>query len=248
MKKIFSFCLLAVALIFSHQAVAQTADQVVEWNIKAMGGRENLNAVKTRKMVASMEMQGIEMVTTIFHMLPNFFRTETNIMGKTAISAFNGIEGWSLNPMTGRETVVKMTADEVKSSKEQSHFHGSLFEYKSHNSTIELAGEEDVDGAAAYHIKLTTSDKDVIHYYIDKESHFVVKQKMKMKMEDGSESESEVLFSNFQTTNGITMAHSMENVNQYMGQTMKLPISIKSVEYNMNLDLALFQNPEQIKK
>lgn len=223
---------------------AQTADEVINNYIKAMGGKEKLDGVKTRKMSISIETQGMEIIIHSYQMRPEYYRSETNLQGKTAIQTYNGKEGWSLDPFSGRETVEQMSADELKSMKEQAFFDGPLVDYKSKGYKVELDGEEDVEGAPAFHLKVTSPENDLTHYYIDKETYYLVKQKNKVKMQDGSEAESEIYFSNFKEQNGITMPFTYETRQTYMGQKYSTFLKITTMEMNLSMTPEFFGKPE----
>lgn len=240
MKHLISLFLALFAFI---QVQAQTADDLVKKHIEALGGMAKIKAVKSEKIVISMENQGMQFTVNIINARPNKVRTEVEIMGKKQISAFDGSEGWSINPFSGRETVEKMDADQVKEMKKEADFDGSLIDYKEKGSTITLEGEEDIDGSPCYHLKLVTKDNQITHYYLDKDSYLLVLEKSKQKMEDGSEQESEMAFSNYKEVNGTMKPYGMEQRGSYQGQKFSTPMKVTEYQLNIETPEALFAMP-----
>lgn len=222
----------------------QTADEIISKYINATGGLEKIKAVKTEKTVLTIETGGMTISQTIYKKRPNMMREETLVQGKTSLQVFNGTEGWVVNPFTGRETVEAMPEDDIKEMKIQADMDGELIDYAKKGFKVSAEGEEDVEGAMAYKLKLVTDKNDVINFFIDKETSYLVKQSFKQKNEDGSESESEILFSNFKTVEGLTRPYEMQAIAKYMGQVYKTPIKIISIEANKDLSDDLFKKPE----
>jgi len=160
------------------------------------------------------------------------------------LQVFNGTEGWVVNPFTGRETVEAMPEDDIKEMKVQADIDGELVDYAKKGCKASYEGEEDVDGAMAYKIKLVTEKNDVMYFFIDKETSYLVKQAFKQKNEDGSETESVFMFSNFKMVDGVLRAFEMEASTTYMGQVYKTPIKVLSIEVNKDMSDDLFKKPE----
>lgn len=234
-------CLLCLT---TFSSIGQTADEIIAKYITAIGGLEKIKSVKTEKTVISVETGGMTINQTIMKKRPNMFREETLLQGKTSLQVYNGTEGWVVNPFTGRETVEAMPEDDLKEMKIQADIDGELIDYAKKGFKVSYEGEEDVDGAMAYKIKLVTDKNDIMMFFIDKETSYLVKQTFKQKNEDGSESEYTMLFSNFKTIEGRLIPFEMETSVTYMGQIYKTPIKIISVEFNKEMSDDLFKKPE----
>ena len=76
----------AVAAVFAASAFAQTADEVIEKNIQARGGREKMKAVQSLRMTGKIMVgPGIEAPFVRETARPNKIRLEFTIQGMTAV-------------------------------------------------------------------------------------------------------------------------------------------------------------------
>lgn len=244
MKKNFLVLGSLLLCLTTLQGISQTADEIIAKYTTAIGGLEKIKGVKTEKTVLTVETGGMTINQTIYSKRPNLMREETLLQGKTSLQVFNGNEGWVVNPFTGRETVEAMPEDDIKDMKIQSDMDGQLIDYAKKGYKATYEGEEDVDGAMSYKLKLVSDKNDIMYYFIDKETNYLVKQNFKQKNEDGSEAELNMMFSNFKTVEGLVRAFEMETSTTYMGQVYKTPVKITSVEINKEMSDDLFKKPE----
>jgi outer membrane lipoprotein-sorting protein len=238
---LFSLCL---CFVNTNISFAQSVDEIIAKYTTAVGGLDKIKSAKTEKTVLTLETGGMTINQTIYRKRPGMIREETFLQGKTSLQIYNGTEGWVVNPFTGRETVEAMPEDDLKEMKIQSDMDGELIDYAKKGYKVSFEGEEDVDGAMAYKLKLITDKNDVILFFIDKDTGYLVKQTFKQKNEDGSESEYNMLFSNFKTVDGRIVPFEMETSVTYMGQVYKTPVKIVSVEFNKEMSDDLFKKPE----
>ena len=234
----------AILCLTAFTGVAQTADEIIAKYATASGGLDKIKGVKSEKVALTIETGGMLINQTLYRKRPTMLREETTLQGKTSLQVFNGNEGWVINPFTGRETVEAMPEDVVKEMKLQADLDGELIDYAKKGSKVSYEGEEDVDGEMAYKLKLIAEKGDMMYFYIDKATNYLVKQTAKQKNEDGSEQEYSILFSNFKNVEGRTIPFEMETNTTYMGQVYKTPIKILSVEVNKEMSDDLFKKPE----
>ncbi|MFN7689917.1 MAG: LolA family protein [Bacteroidota bacterium] len=239
--------ILIFSLFLTFQSLAGFAagvDEVITKYVNALGGIDKIKAVKNEKMVISVDAGGVTYTQTMYRKRPGSIRSETSVQGKTSVQVFNGTQGWSLDPFSGRETVEAMTEDEIKEVKMEADIDGELIDFAKKGYKVTDEGEEDVDGSMAHKLKLVTDKNDVVYFFIDKDTGLLVKQVNKYKNEDGSESEGTMMFSNFKNIEGRMYAFEMEVSQSYQGQVYKTPIKVVSVEVNKEMGDDLFQKPE----
>jgi len=232
------------AILLASAAPAQdlTLDQILDKNLEALGGAGALKAVQTMTMTAKMVMSGgaMEMPMVIQTKRTGKVRTEMTVQGQKIVSAFDGVDGWILNPMRGPEAQ-RMPEPMLKSAQRNADVErsaGALKFMKEAGDAIELQGTEDVNGVAAYKIKLTRSGGDVQTYFIDTEKFLPVKIAMRT-VQMGREMDVEVTPSDYKKVAGITLAYTTDT--RAGNSTMQMVI--EKIDVNLPMDDAIFKMP-----
>jgi len=233
------------ALVLCGIAAAETAptvDELVSRNIAARGGIDKIKGVQTMKISAkAIVMNGMELPMTIYVKRPAFMRVETSIQGKTMVQAFDGAEGWSINPMTGSDDPKKSGADETKTMRDNAaeSLDGPLVDYKDKGIKLESMGKEDVEGSPAYKLRITKKDGGVSYDWLDAETYLDVKTSSKTT-QMGQEMQVESYSSGYKPEGGVMIPHKMDQ--RINGQSM-MKMSLDSVAVNAPLDNSLFTFP-----
>lgn len=232
---------LALAALVAVPASAQTLDEVLASNYKAKGGLDKIKAVQTIKLSGTMTMgPGMEVPFVMEQKRPMMLRMEITFQGMAIVQAYDGKNGWQLNPMQGRKDPEPLPEDAVKQVEEQADFDGPLIDYKAKGSTVELLGKEKVEGSDAYKIKLTLKNGDLRYFYLDADSFLEVRIEGKTKIR-GTDLESESTIGDYKDEGGLMMAHAMESGQK--GSAQKMKVTITKVELNVPLDAARFKMP-----
>ncbi len=232
MKKLI-FSLLA---FISLGAVAQTAEEVVANFSKAMGTLDSFNRVKTAKITGITVLNGQEFPLTIYIINGRAVRTELNVMGQEVVSAYKDGKGWSVNPLTGASTATDVEGTMLQDLKIQSSLASMLMDYKKHGHTIELQGQENIEGINTHKIKLIASDSRVTTYYISTNDYSLIKSTTTRDMM-GQTMQVETWYSNLKDYSGlkIYMDREMKTAGQVF-QTLRF----KTVELNVPIDEKIF--------
>jgi hypothetical protein len=172
---------------------------------------------------------------------PQMVLMESTIQGMTMKQAYDGTQGWMINPFMGKKDPDVMSKDAEKAIKRNADFEGQLINYKDKGSKIELIGKEDLEGSQVYNIKLTDKDNDLTNFYIDADSYLLVKQNDKIKV-DTKEITAESILSNYKQVNGVLFPYSIESKSpdNPMGNAK---IVVDSIEVNMTVDDSIFKIP-----
>lgn len=213
MKKFTTGLLALTTLISVHSSIkAQTADEVIDKYVAALGGKEKLATLKTVKMTGNLNVQGTDVGIVITAANGVGVRTDISVPGMgEGFQIMNAKKGWSFMPFQGQTEPAEVSADQVKSSQSQLDIQGALFNYKEKGSTVELAGKEAVNGADAYKIKLTSKDGKVSTLFIDAKTFYRVKSIAKTATPQG-EVEMETTYSDFKKTDdGFVFPFSQTN-------------------------------------
>jgi len=237
MKKL--IILFFLSLIFIGSSFSQTVDEILAKYYEAQG-QEKLLATNTFTSKGKIIQGQFEIPFTSYQKRPMKFRSEAEFQGMKIISAFDGENGWSINPMMGSNDPQPMTAEQLDRMKIQADYDGMFYNYKDKGYTVEFMGKEPVDDIETYVLKLTRPNGDIITSYIDAENYVILKTKSKMKIQ-GVDTEAETIFSNYKYIDDILVPFSIET--KMNGKTV-MQMTFDEFKYNVDLDDSIFEMPE----
>lgn len=241
-KLVLSVC--AVALV-AVSAFGQTADELIDKNVKAMGGAEKLKALQSVKMTGKMKMGPMEAPFSISKARPEQVRIDFTIQGMTGTQAYDGSTGWLVMPFMGKKEPEKMSEDMLKDFRDEADFDGPMMNYQSKGNKVEYLGKGDVQGSPAYKLKVTTKQGNESIVYLDAETYLTIKSEGKRKIQ-GQEVETETTIGDYKDVDGMMFPYSIES--HAKGREQSQAIVIEKVELNPKLDAALFKMPEAKKE
>lgn len=237
-----TFACLLVAVLAGAAVQAQTAEELIEKNLKATGGRDKMEAVKSFRMTGKMKSpQGI-LPMVMEYKKPDKLRSEVTIQGATMIQVLNGQEGWMVAPFMGKMGPEKMPAEDVRQAQEQMarESFDMLLRYKERGEVIEYVGKEDVQGKPAYKLKMTPKSGEPGYLYLDAGSYLLVKTTGKTSLQ-GQVMETDSIRSDYKEVGGVLFAHSVDTGLKGMPERMLLTFS--QIEVNPAIDEARFTMP-----
>lgn len=159
-----------LALFFACAAAqALTANELVAKNVEAKGGAEALKSVQSVRRKGRVIVNGGQFVLDVLEtkQRPQSIRFEASVQGLTQVQAYDGKEGWKIDPFGGRKDPERMPADDVKEMIEDASIDGALVDAANRGGKIEYLGTEDVDGTAAHKLKVTQQDGSVQYVFLD---------------------------------------------------------------------------------
>lgn len=236
--------LLLVFACFAFQACSEkplTAEDIVNKNIEARGGEKLLGDIKSIQAEIELMIMGMNVPLKISSVLPDKYRTDLNMMGQDLVTIVNGDEGWMIQ---GGE-VMDLPPDQIENAKLQvdnqllgslSH---SLIGYKEKGITLELLGEEEVEGVMTFKVKVTNADETSLVNYYDKNTFLEVKTISEDNMM-GQVVKLEIIYKDNKKFDGIMMPQLVE---MYSEGQKQLTMEFKSIKINGNIDDSLFQKP-----
>jgi outer membrane lipoprotein-sorting protein len=237
-----------LALFSASTLLAQSkpqlnVDELVAKNIEAKGGAAALNALQslrlTGKLIVNFGSQ-IQLGYTEIKKRPGEIRTEANLQGMTAVEAFDGKEGWRIQPFQGRKDPEKMSADDTKSLVEDAEIGGALVDWKEKGSTVEYLGTEDVDGTEAHKLKVVRKNGDVTFVYLDPDAFLEIRT-VTQRIEHGAQIEVETDIGDYEKVGGVFIPFSRESGQR--GSIDKEKVVIEKAEPNVAVDDAIFHFP-----
>lgn len=230
MKKLF-FTLLAIATVgFTY---AQTAEEIVNKHIEAIGGAEAWKKVNSMVTTGTLKIQSAEIaiVQTILHNKGS--RLDISAMGMNGFQIVTPTAGWNFMPFQGQKAPEPITADDLKESQDDLDVQGSLVDYKAKGHSIEYVGTEDIEGVEALKLKATLKSGKVQTLYFDPKTYYLIKVTSKRKA-NGKEIDATTNLSNYQKLpEGIVVPWS---VTQGFGE-----ITFTKVDINKTIDENIFK-------
>lgn len=234
MKK--SYLIFAAVLFFCALSVkAQTLHEVLDNYFKTIG-QEKLHSVQTMITKGKLLQGGVEIPILAYNKRPNKLRFEGTFQGMKLIQAYNGKEGWTLNPFEGDTLPKPATKEQLDSFKENADMDGMMYDYEKKGYEAKLLPEETVDGQKTYPVQITKPNGNTYINYIDADNYVLIKTKAKVKVQ-GVERETETYYSNYKPVEGIIFPFAIDT--KMNGQTVT-QIVLDSLEFNKELNDSLF--------
>jgi len=252
--KIASRQLFAAAMMLgcAHLASAQTADEVIEKYLAALGGRATLAKLTSRSMVGTMTLSTpageVPGTIEVLNQQPNKVRTLMNIdlssiapaAGQLTIDQrFDGTSGYVLDSMRGNRDIIGNQLENMKSAV----FPNPFLNYKEHGVTVELGAKEKVNGRDAYVLIFKPKSGSVARQFIDAETYLPVKVMLKVDLPEVGEVEQTSDFSDYREVDGVKIPFGVKVSSSLQNFT----ISVTKVEHNVKVDEALFSKPASSK-
>lgn len=237
---------LTLLLAMASSAWALSADELVSKNIVARGGAETLAAAKSLRRSGRLIINGGQFTLTLVEtkQRPEAIRVEVGLQGLTQVQAYDGKEGWQIDPFQGRKDPERMPADDLKALIEDADLEGPLVNYRAKGSSLDYLGIEDIDGTPAHKLKLTRKSGDVQYLYLDPDYFLEIRVESQRSVR-GVQQITVADFGNYEKVAGVLWPMSIEVGSK--GSSNKQMLEYDKAEVNPTLDGALFTFPSSQK-
>jgi hypothetical protein len=251
MQRLLCLCGLAAALILSTPAPAAqapSADDIIAHHLEALGGLDKLKAIKTLKRSGRLIVPGFngELVYTETRMRPDAIRQDLTLQGLTQVAAFDGREGWQIEPFQGRKDPSRMSADETKAMRLAADIDRPLIDYKAKGHRVEYLGLEDVDGTPAYKLRVKLAWGDEVTYWIDPDTWMLVRDRERQTVR-GAEQVVDTDYGEYEQVGGVFVPMEEEQGPQDSDPSQKQKIVFDKAEANVPVERTLFSFPPTAK-
>src|ERR1700687_5431377 len=209
------FAIVTAALCLPTDAArALTADEVVARHIQARGGMQKLGAIhslrSTGKAVFGFGDAQIEASFGALQKRPGMIRTEISLQGLSQIEAYDGKEGWSLDPFQGRRDAQRDSGDDSKSRAQAADIDGPLVNWREKGHRVEYLGTEDVDGTPAHKLRVTLKDGDIKTIFLDPDYFLEIREVVETHIR-GTERVSQTDLGSYEQVEGVWIPFSIES-------------------------------------
>ena len=236
-----------VGLVMAPRAAAQTADEVVEKHLAAMGGRAAL--AKLTSQLASgtiaIQAQGADLGGTIeiSKKAPNKSRTLMRIdlssVGGSEMVVDQRCDGKTAFASNSLQGDREITGAQLQSMLNAS-FPSSLLNYKETGAKIELLGRETAGAKPVLVLQYTPASGPALKLYLDADTYLVSRTVVKLSLpEAGGEVEQSTDVTDYRVIDGVKTPFSVTVSSA--GQL--ITSSVAKVEDNGALDDAVFSRP-----
>jgi hypothetical protein len=235
-------------LAAGHSASAQqTANDVVEKSIAALGGRAAHAKLQSRsaKGTISLSTPAGEIAGTIevLNAAPNraraLIKADLSALGAGELvvdQRFNGSAGYVLDSLQGNREISGNQLDNMKNSS----FPHPFLNYKDLGTSAQLAGKETVGGREAYVVVFDPTSGSEVRNYIDAQTFLPIKSVMKTEIPQlGQEVEQTTEFFDYKDVDGVKVPFRFTT----SSSIQSLTITFTSVEHNVKVDESLFVKP-----
>lgn len=237
--KMFRSVLAGVLLMSTAYVQAQTADDVVNKHIAAIGGKEVIGKIKSQITESNLNVMGSDLSATSTLLVGKGFKNVANFNGQEIIQVITPGGGWMINPLAGQTDPTPLPEDQVKSSQVALEVGGGLVNYKERGAKIELAGTEKVEGVNAIKLKMTDKEGKESFYFIDPATNYVIKHEATLNA-NGQDVTMVSTFSNYKKTDiGYVIPYTTVR-----NQGFEMTITINKVEFNKDVDPKIFDMPK----
>jgi outer membrane lipoprotein-sorting protein len=232
-----------VLLAAASSAFAYTADELAAKNVAAKGGADKLAALQSLRLSGKILVNGdtlqLGYVATVAR--PDSVRIEATLQGLTLVQAYDGTQGWKINPFQGRKDPEKMSADDAKDlSEDAADFAGALVDYKAKGYKLDYLGTEDVDGTDAYKLRVTRANGDVTYVFLDP-NYFLEIRTISRRIQHGVPKETVTDYGDYEQVNGVYFAFAQASGPN--GSSDRQKLQFDKAEANAPTDGALFRFP-----
>jgi len=249
MKRFYVFFLQATFLItgFVEITSAQTADEVVDKHLAAIGGREALGKLTSRTMIGTVTVStpagDISGPIEIYAKAPNKSRTyiklDLSALGQGEIvvdQRFDGTTGYAINTMQGNSEITGNQLENMRNGA----FPNPLLKYKEAGMKIEVLPKEKVGDKELIVLQITPKAGSAARQFLDAESYLPIKMVMKVDVQQmGGEIEQTTEFSDIREVDGVKIPFQMKITNP--AQT--IIIKVNKVEHNTTIEDSIFVKP-----
>ena len=240
------FAIVALVLAWAPIASAQTADEVIEKSITAMGGRAAFGKIKSRVSTGELSIGtpagDIAGTVEMYAASPNKQRTVIKAdlsqfgAGQLLIDQrFDGTVGYAMDSMQGNREI---TGSQLENMKAQG-FPNPMLNFKATGTTVKLGAKEQIKGRDMFVLTFEPPAGFPIKQYIDAETYLPARTIVTAEVPQMGKVEQMVDPSDYRDVDGVKVAHKMTLTNAM--QTISMTFT--KIENNVAVDEKMFAKP-----
>lgn len=236
----------SVLLVATHDAAAQTVDEIIEKHLAALGGRASISKLKSRSTTGTITLStpggDVSGSIEVLNQAPNKVRTLINV-DLTALGAgplvidqrFDGKSGYVLDSLQGNRDITGNQLDNMRNAA----FPTAMLNYKTLGLVATLAKEK-VGDRDAYVLSLDPPSGSIVRHFIDAETFLPIMTMVKVDVPQvGREVEQTTEYADFRVVDGVKTPFRITSTSA----VQRFTIEVTKVEHNVSIDETLFLKP-----
>jgi zinc protease len=239
---------MALSLVAGAQiSAAQTADEVIEKSIAAIGGRDAFAKIKSRSMVGTIVLGtpagditgSLELLEAPPNKVRTLIKADLTSLGAGPMvmdQRFDGHTGYALDTLQGNRDITGNQLDNMKNGS----FPHPFLNYKSLGTTAQLTGKEKVGDRDALVVTFDPTSGSTQRHYIDAVTFMPLKMVMTVNVPQvGQDVEQTTEFLDVREVDGIKTPFRL----RVSSSLQSFTVNITKVEHNVKVDESLFVKP-----
>ena len=235
-----------VVLLSAPAAWAQTADEVVEKSLAALGGRAAHEKIKTRSMSGTITLGtpagDIPGTIEVTNALPNKVRTlikaDLTSLGAGPLvidQRFDGKSGYVLDTLQGNREITGSQLDNMRNT----GFPHAFLTYKQLGIAAKLQGKEKIGEREVYVLEFDPSAGSTIRQYVDAQSFLPTRFVMTVTVPQMGDVEQITDLTDYREVDGVKLPFKLVASSTLQTYTVELA----KVEHNVPVDDKVFVKP-----
>ena len=237
----------ALLLGLAEVAWAQTADEVVERSLTAMGGRAALAKLKSRSMTGTITLStpageiagSIEVLNAAPNKLRTLIKADLSALGAGPLvidQRFDGSSGYVVDSLQGNREITGNQLDFLRNGA----FPHPFLNYKDMGATVSLSGKQTVGEREAHVVIFDPASGSAVRHYIDAETYLPLRMVVNIDVPQlGQEVEQTTDFLDYREIDGIKLPFRAKATSSVQNFT----VVVTKVEHNVRIDETLFSKP-----
>jgi zinc protease len=241
---------LLVALLllgWSPVTWAQTADEVIEKSLAALGGRAAHAKLKSRAATGTITLStpagdingSIEVLSAAPNKSRSLIKADLSALGAGPLvidQRFDGHSGYVLDTLQGNREITGNQLDNMRNAA----FPHMFLAYKDQGTTAQLSGKEKVGDREAYVVIFDPTTGSAVRQYIDAETYMPIQSIIKVRVPQlGREIEQTTEFRDYREVDGVKIPFRINATSS----VQNFSVAVTKVEHNVKVDESLFVKP-----
>lgn len=237
---------ITLMLASATPAIAQTADEIVEKHLAAIGGREALGRIRSRvssgKVTVTTPVGDLAGTVEAFAKAPDKSRTLIKV-DVTALGAgivtndqrFDGTSGYIIDTLNGNREITGAQLDALKNN----GFPTAWLDYRARGHAVALTGKETLGDRPALVLEVTPKTGPKMRSWVDAETYLIVKTSVTVDVPPMGPVEQIMEFGDYRTVDDVKVPFLVKSSNSLQTVTGVLT----DVKHNVDIDEASFKKP-----